>query len=214
MANITWDAAGDRLYETGVSNCALYIQTSTGYSAPVAWNGITAISESPSGAESSSVYADNMKYLNLTSAEELSVTVEAYMYPEEFEQCDGTAELAAGVLLGQQSRKSFGLCYKTKIGNDVDGDAHGYKLHLIYGLKASPSEKAYSTINDSPEAITFSWECKATPVTVTGHEATSIVTVDSTRITSAKLTALESALLDDTTGTLLTPDAISTLMAS
>ena len=161
MSKIVWDQTGDRLYETGVKNGVLYIQSSDGtYPKGVAWNGLTSITESPSGAEATALYADDMKYLNLISAEEFGATVEAYTYPDEFAECDGSASLATGVTVGQQSRKTFALCYRTVLGNDTDNDAHGYKLHIIYGATAAPSEKAYSTVNDSPEAITFSWELK------------------------------------------------------
>ena len=158
MSKIVWDQTGERLYETGVKRGVLYVQDSGGtYPKGVAWNGLTAVTESPSGAEATPLYADDIKYLNLISTEELGGTIEAYTYPDEFAECDGSASIATGVYIGQQSRKTFGMCYTTTVGNDVDSNAHGYKLHLIYGALASPSEKAYSTINDSPEAITFSW---------------------------------------------------------
>lgn len=195
MFKIKWDQTGERLYETGVKNGVLYPMQSDGsYSKGVAWNGLTAVTESPSGAESNPIYADDIKYANLKSAEEFGATIEAYTYPPEFGVCDGTAELAAGVNIGQQSRTPFGLCYRTTIGNDVDGVDHGYKLHLIYGAEANPSEKGYSTINDSPEAITFSWEVTTTPVSVTGFKPTACVTVDSTKCDATKLAALEAIL--------------------
>lgn len=217
MAAITWDATGERLFETGVDHGVLYPISSSGtYDNGVAWNGLSAITESPSGAEATAIWADNIKYVNLLSAEEFGATVEAYTYPDEFAICDGTAELVDGVIVGQQARKVFGLCYRTKIGNDVDGNDHGYKLHIIYGAQASPSEKAYSTINDSPEAISFSWELTTTPVNVTGMNATSYLVIDSTKCDAAKLTALEKILYGsaepDTAPRLPLPDEIKTLM--
>lgn len=195
MSKIVWDGTGNRLYETGVKNCVLYVQNTEGaYPDGVAWNGITGITETPSGGEATSLYADDIKYLDLMSAEEFSCTIEAYTYPEEFSQCDGSASLATGVRIGQQTRKSFGLCYRTTLGNDVDGDAHGYLLHLVYGLKAQPSERGYSTINDSPEAITMSWEAKSTPVSVDGFKPTSIITIDSTKVNPEALANLEKML--------------------
>lgn len=195
MAKVVWDKTGERFYETGVDHGVLYpIQEGGLYNKGVAWNGLTSVSESPSGAESTPVYADNIKYLNLLSAEEFSATVEAYTYPDEFAECDGSTIVTPGLTIGQQSRKMFGLCYRTMIGNDVDGQEHGYKLHLIYGCQASPSEKGYQTINDSPEAITFSWEVTTTPVNVTGHKATACLTIDSTKVDPGKLTALEEIL--------------------
>lgn len=217
MAAITWDATGERLFETGVDHGVLYPISSSGtYDNGVAWNGLSAITESPSGAEATAVWADNIKYVNLLSAEEFGATVEAYTYPDEFAICDGTAELVDGVIVGQQARKVFGLCYRTKIGNDVDGNDHGYKLHIIYGAQASPSEKAYSTINDSPEAISFSWELTTTPVNVTGMNATSYLVIDSTKCDAGKLAALEKILYGsaepDTAPRLPLPDEIKTLM--
>lgn len=194
MSKLVWDQSGERFYETGVKNGVLYIPTSGVYSKGVAWNGLTAVTESPSGAEPTALYADDIKYLSLTSAEEFGATIEAYTYPEEFGECDGSASLATGVSIGQQARKTFGLSYKTTIGNDVDGNEHGYKLHLIYGCLAAPSEKAYATINDSPEAITFSWEVTTTPVNVTGHKPTACITIDSTKADPTKLAALEAKL--------------------
>ena len=199
MSKIVWDQTGERLYETGVKRGVLYVQDSGGtYPKGVAWNGLTAVTESPSGAEATPLYADDVKYLNLISTEELGGTIEAYTYPDEFAECDGSASIATGVYIGQQSRKTFGMCYTTTVGNDVDSNAHGYKLHLIYGALASPSEKAYSTINDSPEAITFSWEFSTTPVNVTGFKPTANIVIDSTKATPEKLAALEKILYGDT----------------
>lgn len=195
MPRLEWDKTGEHLYETGVENCALYPYGSSDYEAGVAWNGITAINESPSGAESNPLYADDIKYLDLQSAEEFGASIEAYTYPEAFAVCDGTAELTDGILIGQQTRKMFGLAYKTIVGNDTDGNDHGHKLHLIYGCKAAPSERGYSTINDSPEAITFSWEVNTTPVSVTGHKATSNIVIDSTKTANkAVINAIEAVL--------------------
>ena len=192
---LVWDETGKRFYETGVKNCALYVQDSSGaYPKGVAWNGITAITESPSGAEATPIYADDMKYLNLFSTEEFGATIEAYTYPDEFAECDGSAELTTGVMIGQQSRKAFGLVYKTTLGNDVSGNDLGYKLHIIYGAKAAPSEKAYATINDSPEAITFSWELSTTPVEIKDHKPTASITIDSTKVDAEKLKTLEAIL--------------------
>lgn len=192
---LVWDNTGERFYETGVKQGVLYKQDSTGaYPKGVAWNGLTAVTESPSGAEATPLYADDIKYLNLMSAEEFGATVEAYTYPDEFAECDGSAALAEGVMIGQQKRKAFGMAYKTTLGNDVDGNEYGYKLHLIYGALAAPSEKAYATINDSPEAITFSWELTTTPVNVTGHKPTASLVIDSTKADAAKLAQLEAIL--------------------
>lgn len=216
MSKLVWDATGERYYETGVKNGVLYIPTSGVYSKGVAWNGLTAVTESPSGAEATALYADDVKYLNLYSAEEFGATIEAYTYPDEFAACDGSAELVDGVLIGQQKRTPFGLCYKTTIGNDIDGNDHGYKLHIIYGAMASPSEKAYATINDSPEAITFSWEITTTPVTVAGFKPTSYIVIDSTKADSTKLTALEGILYgsENVEARLPLPDEIKTLMTT
>lgn len=195
MAKIVWDQVGEHLYETGVDHGVFYSVSEGGvYSNGVAWNGLTAVTESPSGAEATALYADNIKYLNMTSAEEFAATVEAYTYPDEFAICDGSAELAPGVIIGQQSRKSFGLSYRTNIGNDVEGNDHGYKIHLIYGATAAPSERAYATINDSPEAITFSWELNTTPVSVSGHKPTASLIIDSTKVDAEKMQALEDIL--------------------
>lgn len=195
MSKLVWDKTGERYYETGVKNGVLYpIQSDGTYSKGVAWNGLTAVTESPSGAENTPLYADDIKYLNLVSAEEFGATVEAYTYPDEFAECDGSASIADGVMIGQQARKIFGMSYKTTVGNDVDGNSHGYKLHLIYGATASPSEKAYATINDSPEAITFSWEIATTPVNVTGFKPTASLVIDSTKADPTKLASLEEIL--------------------
>lgn len=216
MAAIVWDKSGDRLYETGVDHGVLYVMGDNGaYGDGVAWNGLTAVTESPSGAEATALYADNIKYISLMSAEEFGATVEAYMYPEEFEQCDGSASIATGVNIGQQTRKTFALCYRTKIGNDVSDD-HGYKIHIIYGAKASPSERAYATVNDSPEAITFSWELTTTPVEVSGFKPTASLTIDSTKVPAAKLTTLEKKLYGDTSSepTLPLPSEIITIIGT
>lgn len=195
MSKIVWDKTGERLYETGVRNSVLYVQDAKGsYPKGVAWNGLTAVTESPSGAEATPLYADDMKYLNLLSAEEFGATVEAYTYPSEFEVCDGSAELAPGVTIGQQARKSFGLCYRTAIGNDTEGSEHGYKLRIVYGALAAPSQKEYKTINNDPDAITFSWELSTTPVNVTGGKPTATLTIDSTKVNAEKLQALEEIL--------------------
>lgn len=191
---LNWDNAGERLFETGVRNGVLYPFGENKYGKGVAWNGLTAVTESPSGAEATALYADDMKYLNLMSAEEFGATVEAYTYPKEFEACDGSAEVSEGVTIGQQERKTFGMSYRTVVGNDLEGNEHGYKLHLIYGALAAPSERAYSTINDSPEAITFSWEVSTTPVNVPGRKTTSLLTIDSTKCDKAKLKQLEDIL--------------------
>lgn len=216
MAKLVWDESGKRLYETGVEKGVLYVQGASGtYENGVAWNGLTAVTESPSGAEPTALYADDIKYLELFSAEEFGATIEAYTYPEEFEACDGSASLGTGVTIGQQDRKAFGLCYRTIVGNDVKGNEHGYKLHLIYGAKAKPSEKAYATVNDSPEAVTFSWEVSTTPVNVAGFKPTASVTIDSTKIEAGKLKAIEDKLYGTETQepTLLMPDEIKQLIA-
>lgn len=199
MSKLVWDQSGKRLYETGVDHGVLYpIQTGGVYSKGVAWNGLTAVTESPSGADVNDIYADNMKYLGLVGAEKFGATVEAYTYPDEFAECDGSVELVKGAAIGQQNRKVFGMVYRTVIGNDVDGNEHGYKLHLIYGATAAPSEKAYNTINEDPEAITFSWELSTTPVNVTGHKPTASLTIDSTKADPTKLAELEKILFGDT----------------
>lgn len=214
MSKLTWDDTGKRFYETGVKMGVLYPQEAGAYPKGVAWNGLTAITESPSGAEATPLYADDIKYLNLMSAEEFGATIEAYTYPDEFAACDGSAAIADGVFIGQQARKAFGMCYRTVLGNDVDNNDHGYKLHLIYGALAAPSEKGYATINDSPEAITFSWEVTTTPVNVTGHKPTATITIDSTKCDETKLAALEAILYgsESEEARLPLPDEIITLM--
>ena len=218
MSKLVWDQSGERLYETGVQKGVLYVQEAGAYPKGVAWNGLTAVTESPSGAEATALYADDIKYLNLMSNEEFGATIEAYTYPDEFAECDGSASLATGVSIGQQARKAFGLCYRTTLGNDEAGNDYGYKLHIIYGALAAPSEKAYATINDSPEAITFSWEVTTTPVNVKGHKPTASVTIDSTKVDKAKLDALEAILYgsDGESGDarLPLPDEIAELMAA
>ena len=224
MAKLVWDKSSERLYETGVKNGVLYVQGTGGtYPKGVAWNGLTAVTESPSGAEPTPLYADDIKYLNLLSTEEFGATIEAYTYPDEFAECDGSKSLADGVYIGQQARKAFGMCYKTTLGNDTEGNDHGYKLHIIYGALAAPSEKAYETINDSPEAITFSWEISTTPVNVKGSKPTATIVIDSTKANPEKLAALEVILFGadapngEGTGTdprLPLPDEIATLMTA
>lgn len=217
MAKLKWDQTGERLYETGIDRGVLYVYDtgSSTYGTGVAWNGLTAVNETPSGAESNPQYADNIKYLDLYSAEEFGATIEAFTYPAEFEECDGSAELVKGVTIGMQNRKMFGFSYRTLIGNDTEGTDHGYKLHLVYGAKASPSEKSRSTVNDSPEAVTFSWEVTTTPVTVESFKPTSHLIIDSTKADPAKLAELEKKLYgDDSAGTpsLPLPDEVKTLM--
>ena len=217
MSKLVWDQTGERLYETGVKKGVLYPQAEGGlYPKGYAWNGLISVTESPSGAESSPLYADDIKYLNLLSNEEFGATIEAYTYPDEFAQCDGSANIATGVSIGQQARKSFGLCYRTVLGNDVDSNDYGYKLHIIYGGMASPSEKGYSTINDSPEAITFSWEVTTTPVSVNGFKPTASVTIDSTKVNKDKLAELEDILYgsESKEARLPLPDEIATLFGT
>lgn len=224
MSAIVWDKTGERIYESGVDHGVLYPQDDTGaYAGGVAWNGLIGITESPSGAESNPQYADNIKYLDLMSAEEFGATIEAYMYPVEFEECDGTAEVAPGVTIGQQNRKTFGMSYRTKVGNDVAGQDYGYKLHLFWGAKASPSEKNFQTINDSPEATTFSWEVTTTPVVLTTinpktkkvYNPTASMVVNSTKVDATKLAALEKILYGDTESEprLPTPDEVIAIFA-
>ena len=221
---LVWDKTGEHFYETGVKNGVLYPMSESGtYPKGVAWNGLTAITESPSGAEATALYADDIKYLNLMSNEEFGATVEAYTYPDEFAECDGSASLTEGVYIGQQARKTFGLCYRTTLGNDSKGNDYGYKLHIIYGAMASPSEKAYATINDSPDAITFSWELSTTPVAVANFKPTASLTIDSTKVDPEKLATLEEILYgkdgtgeDHSTGAvdprLPLPDEIANIM--
>ena len=223
MSKLLWDKTGERFYETGVKKVVLYVAGEAdaegkvdSYGKGVAWNGVTAISESPSGAEATPLYADDVKYLNLVSAEEFGASIEAYTYPEEFAACDGSAELVAGVKLGQQARKQFGLSYVTTLGNDEKGNELGYKIHIIYGCLAAPSEKAYNTINDSPEAITFSWEITTTPVEVEGFKPTATIVIDSTKVGAEKLAALEAVLHggEDTEARLPLPAEIKTLLSA
>ena len=215
MAKLIFDEVGSRFFETGVKNGVLFVQGADGeYENGVVWNGLTAVTESPSGAEATPLYADDMKYVVLYSTEEFGATVEAYTYPEEFEQCDGSAALMDGITIGQQPRKSFGLVYKTVIGNDVQGQDLGYKIHIIYGAKAAPSEKAFATINDSPEAVTFSWELSTVPVPVSGHRPTATVVIDSTKVDAEKLALLEAKLFGSETeeSSLPLPDEIAELL--
>lgn len=219
--NLKWDETGERLYETGVDRVVLYKQDSSGaYPKGVAWNGVTAINENPSGADASDLWADNIKYLSLRAAEQFGATIEAYTYPDEWGECDGSADIATGVKIGQQVRKTFGLSYRTLIGNDVDSNDHGYKIHIIYGGTAAPSSKNFQTVNDSPEAITFSWEVSTIPVNVAGFKPTATVEIDSTKVDAAKLTSLEQVLYGTagsggstgTDGRLPLPNEIVTLL--
>lgn len=215
MAKLVWDAVGEHLYETGVRNGVLYPQAANGtYPLGVAWNGLTGVTESPSGADATALYADDIKYLELRAAEEFGGTIEAYTYPDEWASCDGSAVPTDGVTIGQQPRTPFGLCYRTVLGNDTERDDHGYKLHLIYNATASPSERAYQTINDSPDAITFSWEFTTTPVNVSGYKPTACIIIDSTKVDSTRLATLKDMLYggENTTAQLPSPDTvISTL---
>lgn len=215
-APLVWDKTGERFYETGIKQGVLYIPSEGTYNKGVAWNGLISVTESPSGAEPTPLYADDIKYLNLMSAEEFGATIEAYTYPDEFAVCDGSAELVKGVMVGQQERKTFGLSYKTIVGNDVDGNAKGYKIHLIYGAMAAPSEKAYSSINDSPEATTFSWELTTTPVNVSGMKPTASIVIDSTKADATKLEAFEKILYGSTEAAarLPLPDEVKTLLTA
>ena len=215
MARLIWDEVGQRFFETGVKNGVLYVQDNDGsYKNGVVWNGLTAVTESPSGAEETPLYADDVKYLTLRSAEEFGATIEAYTYPEEFEQCDGSAAIAAGITIGQQARRAFGLCYRTSVGNDIQGQNFSYKLHLIYGCTVAPSEKSYSTINDNPEAITFSWELSTVPVPVDGFSPTASLVIDASKVDEGKMQLLENALFgDDQNGAkLLLPNEIMELI--
>lgn len=217
MAKLEFNTVGERLFETGVKRGVLYVMGDRGtYENGVVWNGLTAVTEKPTGAEATNLYADDIKYLVLTGAEEFEATIEAYTYPEEFEQCDGSAELAKGVNIGQQSRKTFAFCYTTSLGNDTKGQEHGYKIHIIYGCKAKPSEKAYSTINDNPEAITFSWDVSTTPVPVEDMKPTATVVIDSTRVDPGKLRQLEEKLYGSASSepTLMMPNEIKTLITA
>lgn len=214
---LTWDDAGKRLYETGVKQGVLYPQDDNGaYPKGVAWNGLTAVTESPEGAEPTPLYADDIKYLNLLSTEEFKATVEAYTYPDEFAECDGSGSLVEGVTIGQQDRKTFGLSYRTSLGNDVKGNEYGYKLHIVYGCLTAPSEKAYATVNDSPEAITFSWEVSTTPVNVTGFKPTASLVLDSVKLGAAKMKAIEDVLYGSSAAEarLPLPDEIKSIIES
>ena len=213
-APLVWDKSGERIYETGVQKGVLYPQVAGAYPKGVAWNGLTKVSEKPTGAEATALYADDIKYLNLISNEDFEASIEAYTYPDEFAECDGSATIAKGVTIGQQKRKVFGLCYRTTVGNDTDGADYGYKLHIIYGATAAPTEKGYGTVNDSPEAITFSWELKTTPVNVKGFKPTASLTIDSTKVDTSNLEALEKILYgsDTAAARLPMPDEIATVM--
>lgn len=217
MSKIVWDNVGEKLYETGVDRGVLFLQTEgVEYDQGFPWNGLISVSESPEGAEPNDSYADNIKYLSILSAETLKFTIEAYTYPDEFEACDGSVELTDGVVIGQQPRKPFGFSYRSMIGNDVDGENHGYKIHIMYGCKASPSERAYQTINDSPEAITFSWEVDTVPVNVEGFKPTASLVINSSKCAPGKIEALEKILYGDEMAEprLPLPDEIKTLMTS
>jgi len=216
MSALTWDNTGERFYETGVDRGVLYVIQNGTYQTGMAWNGLSSVSESPSGGEASAIYADNIKYLNLISTEEFGASVEAYTYPEEFAACDGSAEIATGVIIGQQTRLHFGLCYRTIIGNDVESNDYGYKIHIVYDCLASPSEKGYSTVNDSPEAITFSWEISTTPINVEGYKAIANLLIDSTKVDADKLAALEEILYgsETTEPRLPLPDEIIELLSN
>ena len=217
MSKLVWDAIGERFYETGISKGVVYPQASGGtYPKGAAWNGLSAVTESPSGAEPSPLYANNIKYLNLLSTEEFGFTIAAYTYPDEFAECNGEGSLATGVSVAQQKRKAFGMTYRSILGNDTDGDSHGYKLHLVYGALAAPSEMAHNTVNDSPEATEMSWECSTTPVSVNGFEPTAHIVIDSTKADSTKLAALEAILYgsDDDEARLPLPDEVATLMGA
>jgi hypothetical protein len=194
MSKLIWDVVGDRTYETGVDHGVLYPQVNGAYPKGYAWSGLTSVDENPSGAEDNALYADNMKYLNLKSAEELGLTIGCYTYPDEWMECDGSKEMAPGVMIGQQKRNTFGLSYRTKIGNDTDGEDHGYKLHLVYGCSASPSDRSYTSTNDSPDAVEFSYEVTTTPIQVDGYKPISSVTIDSTKADPTQLAALEAIL--------------------
>ena len=216
MSKLVWDVVGERNYETGVSKGVLYPMVSGAYPKGVAWSGLTTVTETASGAEATPLYADNIKYLNLMSVEELGGTIEAYTAPDEFGACDGTAELTAGVSIGQQPRQTFGLAYQTILGNDTENNNHGYKIHLVYGALASPTERSYATVNDSPEAMTMSWEFSTTPVSVTGFEPTSLVVIDSTKVDAEKLAAFEAIIYgsDDVEARLPLPNEVATLLGA
>lgn len=214
MSKLIWDGTGERKYETGVDHGVLYVYENGAYKNGVAWNGLTGVTESPDGAEANDFYADNIKYASMRSAEKFGGTIEAYTYPDEFCACDGSAQVVAGLYIGQQTRAAFGLCYRTMVGSDVGQSDNDYKLHIVYGCTCSPSERSYETINDSPDAITFSWEFDANPVNVTGYKPTALLTIDSTKVDREKLTAIEDALYGtaSTEPHLLTPDEIIAMM--
>lgn len=219
MAKLTWDESGKHLYETGISQGVLYTYGSSNYNNGVAWNGLTTVTENPTGADATAIYADNIKYLNLVAAEDFEGTIEAYTYPDEFKECNGELELASGMTVGQQNRKTFAFCYRTELGNDTLGVNYGYKLHIVYGATISPSERSYETINDSPNAIQFSWDFKTVPVTVSavsGVKATALVVLDSTVVGSTKMASIEASLYGSAGGsaTLLMPDEIYSIVAS
>ena len=216
MSKLVWDVVGERNYETGVSKGVLYPMVSGAYPKGVAWSGLTTVTETASGAEATPLYADNIKYLNLMSVEELGGTIEAYTAPDAFGACDGTAELTTGVSIGQQPRQTFGLAYQTILGNDTENNKHGYKMHLIYGALASPTERSYATVNDSPEAMTMSWEFSTTPVSVTGFEPTSLVVIDSTKVDAEKLAAFEAIIYgsEDQEARLPLPNEVATLLGA
>ena len=216
MSRLTWDEIGARYYETGVKKGVLYPMVNGAYPNGYAWNGLTAVNESPSGAEVTPLYADDIKYLNLMSSEDFKATVEAYTYPDEFAQCDGSAEIATGVMIGQQKRKAFGMSYVTQLGNDTDGTDYGYKIHLIYGAMAAPTDRSYATINESPDAMTFSWELSTTPVDVPNHKPTASITIDSTKANASELTALENILYGSANGSprLPLPEELLTIFST
>lgn len=214
MSKLTWDDSGKHLYETGISKGVLYVYGSSSYGSGVAWNGLTTVTENPTGADATAIYADNIKYLNLIAAEDFEGTIEAYTYPDEFKECNGELELATGMTVGQQNRKTFAFCYRTELGNDTQGVNFGYKLHIVYGATVSPSERSYESINDSPDAIQFSWDFKTVPVPVSGAKATALVVLDSVQVGSTKMATIEAALYGDTnsTATLLMPDEIYSIV--
>ena len=217
MAKLTWDDSGKHLYETGISQGVLYVRGSQSYGNGVAWNGLTTVTENPTGADATAIYADNIKYLNLIAAEDFEGTIEAYTYPDEFKECNGELELASGMTVGQQERKTFAFCYRTEVGNETEGTKHGYKVHIVYGATASPSERSYETINDSPDAIQFSWDFKTVPVTVSavsGVKATALVVLDSTVVGSTKMATIEASLYGSggSSATLLMPDEIYSIV--
>lgn len=215
MTRLLWDQTGERTYETGVSHGVLFPKVAGSYTTGIPWNGLIGVTETPGGADATPLYADNIKYLNLRAAETFGGTIEAYTYPDEFALCDGTAEPAPGMTVGQQNRTEFALCYQTKLGNDSEGEDFGYKLHIIYGATASPSQRPYKTVNDSPEAITFSWAIDTTPVAITGFKPTALVTINSNTVDAEKLVLIEDSLYGDASSgdsTLLLPDDLVALI--